>query len=336
MNCESKGFLLTSSNLKDFAIRFWIILCLSLWTWKAEAQQVSQNSLYAIDPYQFNPAFGGFDKSLSINANYRSQWTGIESNPAQFYINAHLPVYLWKGGAGLSLRRDRAGAISYTEISASYNRVQAMGAGFLSLGVRLGLRQLALDNQAIRTPEGIYTGGQFSHEDLLLLENLGSVTSPTWTIGGIFQTRQFIAGLTLSDYLFSPVGIDGASVSNHNYLSLYFSSDIYLESIKVSPSVLIKSNNQAVQVDIGGIVKSGNIFGGISLRGFNQNTFDSIIFLGGIRLNAHYTLSYSYDVGINALRSVSQGSHEIHINYNLNKLIGIGLDPAIIYNPRNL
>jgi hypothetical protein len=84
------------------------------------------------------------------------------------------------------------------------------------------------------------------------------------------------------------------------------------------------------------LLKSGNIFGGCSLRGFNDNSFDSLVILGGLRLSAHYSVSYSYDVGINALKTATQGSHELHINYNLNKLIGIGLPPEIIYNPRNL
>ena len=55
-----------------------------------------------------------------------------------------------------------------------------------------------------------------------------------------------------------------------------------------------------------------------------------------LTFNEHYTLSYAYDIGLSALRGSHEGTHEILLNYNLNKLIGAGLPPKIIYNPRFL
>ena len=308
-----------------------MLCCLS-----AMGQQAAQHSLNQIDPYNLNPAYGGFDRSLSINFNYRTQWTGIESNPAHFYINAHLPVYLLKGGAGISLRRDRAGVIRSTEFNFSYNRVFSLGRQTFSIGLRTGLRQYSIDNQSITTPDGIYTGGIFSHEDLILGEDNTSGVLPTWTLGGFYRSDYVTLGVTLSDFAPNTFVSDGVRFANGQFFSLFATSDIIFESIKVSPSILVKSNLDFTQINVGAILKSGNIFGGVSLRGINANTFDSFIFLTGIKLNPRYTVTYSYDMGLSSVRNVSQGSHEIHINYNLNKLIGIGLDPEIIYNPRNL
>ena len=102
------------------------------------------------------------------------------------------------------------------------------------------------------------------------------------------------------------------------------------------PSVLIKTDLQSYQTDLSCIAKSGNVFGGLSLRGYNSQSLDAVVIIAGIEFNRNYTLSYSYDVGLNEIGSFSGGSHELNINYNLNRLLGIGLPPEIIYNPRYL
>ena len=56
--------------------------------------------------------------------------------------------------------------------------------------------------------------------------------------------------------------------------------------------------------------------------------------LAGIKLNEKITLAYSYDLTLSTLREVSDGSHEILINYNLGKPVGKGKMPPVIYNPR--
>ena len=56
----------------------------------------------------------------------------------------------------------------------------------------------------------------------------------------------------------------------------------------------------------------------------------------GWKANENVMIAYSYDVPLSALSTVNTGSHEIMINYNLNKVIGNPLPARIIYNPRFL
>ena len=58
--------------------------------------------------------------------------------------------------------------------------------------------------------------------------------------------------------------------------------------------------------------------------------------MGGFKLSEKITLAYAYDLTLSELSQVSNGSHEIMINYNLGKALGKGKPPRIIYNPRNL
>ena len=108
-------------------------------------------------------------------------------------------------------------------------------------------------------------------------------------------------------------------------------------SLMVKPSVMMKSDLQETQIEISTIVEyNDNIFGGVAFRGYNKNTIDAATFLAGTKLSEKITLAYSYDLTLSSYNSVSRGSHEILINYNLNKKIGAGIPPRIIHNPRFL
>ncbi len=298
-------------------------------------QSIGQHSLYMVDIYKHNVAYAGFDRSLSANFNYRSQWSGIEGQPSHLYFNAHLPVYLLNGGVGFSVSNDRAAALKMTDVKFSYNRVRSFSRGIISVGASLGMKQTGLDGTQVRTPEGIYIGG-FSHEDPILFTDFRSGVRPVWSMALYTATDYFDFGLSISDLFVNKTTLSKINFIDSRKMDVYAAIPFYIKELKIQASLYIKTNFKQTQSDLSIMLKNGNIFGGLSMRGFNENSFDSAVFFGGIKLNEHYTLSYSYDVGLSILSDVSQGSHEININYNLNKLIGIGLPPEIIYNPRNL
>jgi type IX secretion system PorP/SprF family membrane protein len=256
--------------------------------------------------------------------------------PKQFYINAHLPVYLFNGAAGFELYSDKLGLINTTGVNFSYNYVQVIPGGLISGGVRLGLEQNALDGTAIITPEGVYLPGSINHNDPLLPNTKESGLSPYWELGGFISHNYYDIGLTISNFFPGTAGIANLDLKSQAVASLFVQLPVYLGDYELLPSVLLKTDLDIFQTDISCLVKNGNIFGGLSLRGYNENSFDALVIIGGIKLNQHYTLTYSYDAGLNDIKNISQGSHEININYNLNKRIAIGLPPEIIYNPRNL
>src|SRR5690606_37354528 len=74
----------------------------------------------------------------------------------------------------------------------------------------------------------------------------------------------------------------------------------------------------------------------IGYRGLGPRSLDALVLSGGVRLSHKFFLYYAYDVSLSSLSAVQQGTHELMIRYNLGKVIGAGLPPRIIYNPRNL
>lgn len=312
------------------------ILILVFLGFQISAQTYPQNSLYLVDIYQVNPAYAGLERSLSINVNYRDQWAGFTANPKQFYLNAHLPVYLWDGGVGATISSDQLGPLRFNTLRLSYNRIFKTDFGIVSAAGSLGVRSSGYDGSALVTPDGIYDNNEINHLDPLLSNGNLNATKPSYGLGLFVGAKQFDFGLSIDNLFLESSVIEGVTTSHHDAVTIFGRFPISYRELIFYPSMLIKTDFAAYQTDISCITKSGNIFGGLSLRGYSPRSFDSVVILGGIRINDHYTITYSYDLGISSIRSVSEGAHEINVNYNLNKLLGLGLPPEIIYNPRNL
>ena len=84
------------------------------------------------------------------------------------------------------------------------------------------------------------------------------------------------------------------------------------------------------------IAEFGNILAGIGLRGYNKHSIEGLNIILGMQLSKHLRVTYSYDYGLNSLQTLSEGSHELGMNYNLQKLISWGLPPKNNIQPRNL
>lgn len=303
---------------------------------QCHAQLKPQNSLYLIDIYQINSAYAGLERSLSVNVNYRDQWPGFDQNPNQIYLNAHLPLYLLNGGAGISIQRDKIGALSSNSLKLSYNNIRKTHFGIISGGLGLGFTNTVLDGGLLVTPEGIYQGGNISHEDQILSEGIQTGTRLDYDISLFLGMESIELGIGFSNLLLPNFNIDELQFSSPTATTIFLRKALSIRELVLYPSLLLKTDWKSTQTDLSCLVKNGSVFGGLSLRGYSRRSIDSAVLIAGIKLNQNYTLSYSYDIGISKLQTVSQGAHEINLNFNLNKLIGVGLPPEIIYNPRNL
>jgi len=287
--------------------------------------------------YAFNPAFAGLDFSLSANLMYRNQWEGIPSNPTDIQLNAHIPMYIWSGAVGGILERQSFGVFNQTSLSGSYNFITDTPYGLISFGGRVGLTQLTISGDKIVTPEGIDVSG-FSHNDPILLEGTDQGISLRWDIGTFFYNKTLQAGIAVANIPSTRIGLDRTSFSQTTHINGFFQYNFDVnEEIELMQSILLKTDLNKIQSDISSVIKiNGNIFGGISLRGYSSRSLDALVILAGMKISDHYTLSYSYDIGLSGLRRGHEGTHEILLNYNLRKLIGTGQPPKIIYNPRYL
>jgi hypothetical protein len=107
------------------------------------------------------------------------------------------------------------------------------------------------------------------------------------------------------------------------------------ENLMVRPVVLCKTDLVKTQVEASVISRwRDQMFIGASYRGFGRLSQEAVALMGGVRVNEKTMLGYGYDIPLGALSGVQRGSHELLLRYTLDKPIGQGKLPPVIYNPR--
>lgn len=306
------------------------------------SQQPAQYSLNMMNQLNWNPAYAGLEHSLSVTGGIREQWLGIEGQPSSQFVSAHMPIYIASGGIGIHLENDELGARGITTGMLSYNYQIFSDAGILSFGVSGGIVQYALDGTVLRTPDGNYQEGVggplINHEDDVL--PLGMVNNSTTTFGAgvYFQSEKLELGLGVR-HLTEP-SLDLESIPVQLKRALFLNAGYTMEvssALQLQPSLFVQSDLVETQVNISLLAQyNDNIIAGGAFRGYNQNTIDAAIAIIGFKLSENMRLVYAYDIPLSDIGTISSGSHEIMINYNLNKRIGVGRPPRVIYNPRSL
>lgn len=306
-----------------------------------QAQQAPQYSLYMLNPYAYNPAYAGMDNTLVATGLYRKQWSNLSGAPETQHLNLHLPLYFISSGVGVKVENDRIGAHRTTQALLSYSFQRELGRNaLLALGVSGGYLQYSLDGAKLRTPEGSYEpAGIFLHNDPLLPEGKISTGATVFEAGLYFQWKDLALGVATQP-VFAPVlraGTDGAfqlQPVRHFLGSVSYRFEAGRD-LEIKPSVLLKSDITETQTEISTIIRwRENIFAGASFRGMRSSARDAIVILGGMRLNEKTTLAYSFDIPLSALEVANRGSHELLLRYDLNKPVGTGKLPPVIYNPR--
>lgn len=301
------------------------------------AQQLAQYSLYMLDPLQFNPAYAGLDNSLSITTAYRNQWLNLPGSPVSQRISAHLPIRIISSGIGFNAEIDALGARRYSRFGLDYSFQITRRRTLWSLGVNARVNQLQLDGRLLRTSTGQYDEPNILlHNDDLLASSLLNNQQLSFGAGLYYQSEKIQGGLSILHFNMPTLELNDIDwVLKSQYIVFLRTQLEAFGSWQLLPSLLIRSDGVQTQLDLSALLQHENtIFFGASFRGYNENSRDAVIFLGGLNVSPKITLAYAYDLTLSGLRNTQTGSHEIVLKYNLGKPIGEGIPPPIIYFPR--
>ena len=305
------------------------------------AQQVPQYSLVQLNRFAYNPAYAGLDNSLSITGVYRKQWVDIPGSPSTYNVTAHLPLYFTNGGLGFQLESETLGVNDVTFIGGAYTQyLELSRRAVLSIGVGAGYYQRTIDGSRLRTQTGLY-GPEFpgiDHRDPILPITRVQGGAPTFRAGVYLQTENLQIGLSSIHLAEQAVEFDQFTfqLGRHYLLTATYGLDL-TRRVRLEPTAVLKSTGDVHQAELSVLARyNENVFGGLGYRGYNAQSQDAVVFLLGFKLGQQLHFGYAYDLSMGAVQTVSNGSHEIVINYNFGRPIGQGRPPKVIYNPRNL
>ena len=309
----------------------------------AIAQQKPQYTQYVLNNLLINPAVTGIENYIDVKTGYRSQWTGLQGAPVTSYITGSIPFgsdfvggdagALSGGnqdnpysrlftqtyeaspphhGIGFMVISDQAGPITTSNIDATYAYHLGISSDFnLSLGVEAGFNHTTLNTSE------------------LILENpndpaINNANNAQWKpdlgIGVWGYSSNYYFGISALQLL-----SQNAFFSTNNSLSqaktvpqffvtggfkVFLSDDVTL-----LPSTLVKFISPLpVTYDINMKMTFGSQF----WVGAAYRNGDAVAGMFGLNISSLINVSYSYDYTTSALRTVSNGTHEIVIGIMLN------------------
>lgn len=306
-----------------------ILLCISS---SLYAQQDNQYTQYGYTPLYYNPGYAGIDEQFSFIARHRNQWTGLPGSPSGQSILLNFPPILNVLGIGITANRNTIGISEKNDLTGMYSYKLKIDKASVSLGLQMSMRQFVND---FTKAELIPIDG-FALDPSIKQERY---TNNIFNVGaGIYaKTPRYYVGISVPRIVKGDLdseSINGLSrEARHIYGQLGFNLKLGL-TWKIEQHNLIKiAENAPFDVDTQvNFIYENQVHLGLNYRagGTQKSIMESVSFLLGFKFTPSVFASMSYDFSTTALRNYENGSFEILLKYQLQKIT----TPKSIQNPR--
>lgn len=278
--------------MKQFCTTVFLLITIAM-----AAQFNPLQTQYVRNPYVINPACAGEQGFMSATISARKQWLGFDGAPETFSFTAHSPVKKLKHNFGLLAVQDNLAVIRRTTVSVSYAyRIITSRISFAA-GVSPGLELYNNSwSQVVTTQSG---DAAFGYTERFTRFNIG--------FGVYLNAKHFFVGGSGR-----AVNAESFSLKDQPLMLLGGVRLGHIEKIQVTISNLTRVLPGTVQTDVNVFCLVRNRVG----AGIGYRPNDSWMGMLQVQLNDQFSLGYSYDYTVSALRSYSAGSHELLLRYD--------------------
>lgn len=299
---------MTISNMKKYIAIIVIIITAGV----AQAQQELMISQYMFNGLVLNPAYAGTHPYWSTSILHRSQWVAFDKAPRAQTLCADGPILGGKIGLGVNLSNDAIGLTNQFDFGANAATRVSLGAGFLSMGLRVGVSRYSADltDAVIKDVD-----------DPVYANNIGGSFIPRLGAGLYYYTRTWYAGLSVPSLLAvdEKISYTSAGLNSfyraHMYLNGGFVYEISPE-VALKPSMLLKvQGNAPVEADFNVNALFMNKF----WFGAGYRTRDAIVLMAEWNITNQLRIGYAFDYTLSAISDYSNNSHEVMLGYDFGK-----------------
>lgn len=293
--------------MKNYLALFLICFCFT-----AQAQQKPLFSNFIFNEFYYNPAVANTKQHIDFRFLYRKQWAGLEGSPQTFNFSSYARLKKFPLGLGGNIYHDATGPLrnSGFNVAIAYG-IELKNDGLISAGIGAGLVCLDLSNNfTIR-----------EQDDVAALAAQQGKFLPDASLGIHFMMKGFYAGFSIPQLFQSSIRLEVDDPANMNKLIRhYFLSAGYKfkvsDKFELDPSAQLKAVKAApLQVD----VNLRGIYNNLAWLGASYRSSDAICIMAGVIVKDQFELGYAYDITTSNLNTVSNGSHEILLNYRLKR-----------------
>lgn len=273
----------------------------------ANGQQKVQFTQYMFNGLVINPAYAGADEALSLTFIQRSQWIGVENAPTTQTLSAHTLFKRKHTGVGFTLINDRIGIHKNQSGIGNYAYHIRTGAkSYFSMGLQAGVHHR-------RSDYGSLMGSNSS--DPRLSSTPVAHTFFDFGMGVYYRSPRFHAGISAPELIPERISINDTlsiRLSKVNYF-LFTKYRIRLnERLELEPGVFLKFFSGvpfSYDLNVNLIVQN------VLTMGLSHRRNESVDILLKALITPQLQIGYSYDFPIGEISRLSNGSHEIMIQY---------------------
>lgn len=276
-----------------------------------KAQQLAQYTQWASHQLVLNPAHAGIKYCIDVHSLYRTQWVGFDGAPQSGFLTVCAPLktkrkqYLSaRHGVGVKFETDKIGQFNSNRI----NGVYAAHFNFtrdtrLSLGLYGGIVQLGYDPSKTVT---ILPDPTVTQE--------ASFISPDASFGAWWNGENYYFGLVVQNLLRSKwidLGID-SRYRFHTLLNAGYRQKIN-DKFTLLPAAMVKIPPRGpLAIDLQVMADYSNKIN----FGLGYRNVDAILFFAGFKINQRFSVQYSFDLTLSALRTGSSNTHELSFSFS--------------------
>jgi type IX secretion system PorP/SprF family membrane protein len=273
---------------------------------------------FMTNPFLINPALAGTYPYYQIVANSRLQWAGFTDAPVTNVISMFGPTVAQPMGLGGYIMHDATGLTSMTTLSGSYAYYYSISEDLkISMGLSVGIFQYKIDGSgSIQNNDRVYNGSDYVQY------------GPDATFGLYLFSSVYHAGISMTNLLGNKINIGDTATTGLSR----FTRNMYLHGgykyminreLSLEPTVIFrKAKATPVQVDFNVRAWYGKrqwddtkIWAGLSFR-----SQDAFIVMVGCTYQRKIEVGFSYDIGVNKLRTFNTGSYELMLGFKFNDI----------------
>jgi type IX secretion system PorP/SprF family membrane protein len=281
-------------------------------------QQRPVQSLYMFDQLIINPAYAGSQVQLSATTIYRNQWVNLEGSPQTVTASVQTSMVNNRMGLGIVVGKDALGVHEDFSLFANYAYRIPMARGTsLALGLRAGFDAIQSDFTKTTVPTA--NGGSGASDPYY---NATSAFNPNFGAGIFYTNRDVYIGISVP-YLLENDIIQGVETGTLSTESIKNTRNYFISGGKTFPidhnfkvlgSTLLRfQDGSPLSFDVNAI---GVIKESIGL-GVGYRLREGFIYMFELKINENFHVGYAYDLTTSMLGRVSNGSHELMLNYRI-------------------
>lgn len=282
------------------------VLCLA-GSAKVTGQQKVQFTQYMFNGLVINPAYAGADEALNLTFIQRKQWASIENSPSTQSLSAHTLFKKKNLGLGVTFVNDKIGVHrNLSGLTSFAYHLKTGERSYLSMGLQAGFHN--------RRSNYISLAGS-STVDPKLYDATVAYTAFDLGMGLYFRSPRLHVGISAPEILPERFSVNDTLAITLRTTNMFLFTKYRLtisESIDVEPSLLFK---YLKGIPLSYDINMNMIFRKVLTLGMSYRKKESIDFMFKGQITPQLQIGYSYDHPIGEVSRLSNGSHELMVNY---------------------